>query len=202
MRDVRKEMESAEEATFSIWESQDAELTDLTNLVWITFIHLMNTGAIQRVSLPPGIVNVQVLFTAASLSQNPRLLYTKLLHRESQCQSQWQANMLQHVIWMCINWWLHGCVVSAWLKKREAGWKVEGRLWGWDREKRQVYINTRGGLMQDPHTTRQLEKQSMQDREPGLEHVCCFSQSARLCVCVYSIHILPWCSRALELSVY
>lgn len=34
MRDVRKEMESAEEATYSIWESQDAELTDQTNLVW------------------------------------------------------------------------------------------------------------------------------------------------------------------------
>ena len=35
VRDARKEMESAEEATQIIWESQDrAELTVQTNLVW------------------------------------------------------------------------------------------------------------------------------------------------------------------------
>lgn len=44
---------------------------------------------------------------------------------------------------------------------------MEGRFRGWERMKRQVYINTRGGLTQDPRTLRQLEKQSMQDTGPG-----------------------------------
>lgn len=42
---------------------------------------------------------------------------------------------------------------------------------------RQVYIHIRGGLAQDSLTPRQLEKESMQDREPG-------SGTCMLCVYV------------------
>lgn len=57
--------------------------------------------------------------------------------------------------------------------------------------KRQVYINTRGGLMQDPRTLRQLEKQIMQDREPG-SGTCMQLHSKCTCVCMfaYSVHIV------------
>lgn len=37
-------------------------------------------------------------------------------------------------------------------EKRETGRKVEGQLRGRERTKTRVYINTRGGLTQAPHT--------------------------------------------------
>lgn len=49
--------------------------------------------------------------------------------------------------------------------------------------KTQVYINTRGGLTQAPHTLRQLEKQSMQDRE--LASGICMELQSKSSVRVY-----------------
>lgn len=56
--------------------------------------------------------------------------------------------------------------------------------------KRQVYINTRGGLTQDPRTLRQLGKQSMQDREPGSG--TCMQLSTHVYVCMYTSYSVSW----------
>lgn len=48
---------------------------------------------------------------------------------------------------------------------------------------RQVYIHIRGGLTQDSLTPRQLEKESMQDSEPG-SGTCMLFQIKRMCLCI------------------
>lgn len=80
------------------------------------------------------------------------------------------------------------CSIGVMGEKR--GWMESGgEVQGLRKTERQVQINTRGGLTQDPRTLRQLEKQSMQVREPG-SGTCMPLQSACVYVCAYSIHIV------------